>query len=57
MAASHLVWLCLSDFTLRVELGVERTIRDDEIHQAVNDGVEVFLRAYGGPALRGRPAP
>ncbi len=57
VAAGHLVWLCISDFKLRLELGVERTIRDDEVHRAVNEGVEVFLRAYGGPSLGPRQVP
>ncbi len=57
VAASHFVWLCVSDFKLRLEFGVERTIREDEILKAVNDGVEVFLRAYGGPLLGGRQLP
>ena len=57
VAASHFVWLCVSDFKLRLELGVERAIRDDEIRKAVNEGVSVFLRAYGGPSLGVREFP
>ena len=54
VAASHFVWLCVSDFKLRLELGVERTIRDDEVQKAVNEAVKVFLRAYGDPSLDAR---
>lgn len=46
-AAMQFLALCSSDLKVRVEMGLQRCVSDDDIRAAVGEAVSMFLRAYG----------